>query len=267
MSDFKYYHKIMALSDTYSSPAGLEAPMFPSLKFWYQTLKIIFRADCEVKLGTYDLYRWVDSSYQIMSALENAGCKFNITGMDNLRKVKGPCVFVANHMSSLETTVLPFIIHPVKPVNFVVKDELGDYPIFGPIVSSINPIRVGRVNPREDLKKVLTEGAKEISAGKSIIIFPTRTRDRYFDVKAFNSMGLKLARMNNVPIIPIALATDAWSMGLVKDIGRIHPDLEVRISFGKSLYIEGKGTEQHESSIAFIKDKFIEWGREDFILE
>jgi 1-acyl-sn-glycerol-3-phosphate acyltransferase len=41
------------------------------------------------------------------AALENVGVRFEITGLDNLKSFEGPAVFIANHMSTLETFVLP----------------------------------------------------------------------------------------------------------------------------------------------------------------
>jgi len=129
--------------------------------------------------------------------------------MHNILKTGKPAVFVGNHMSTLETMVLPAIIQPVKKVIFVIKEELTTYPLFGEIAKARDPILVGRENPREDLKIVLEAGSKKLHEGTSVIIFPQKTRSVYFDPSSFNSLGVKLAKRNKVPVIPIALITDA----------------------------------------------------------
>jgi 1-acyl-sn-glycerol-3-phosphate acyltransferase len=88
--------------------------------------------------------------------------------MENL-KTDGPVVFVGNHMSTLETFVLPCVIQPVNRVAFVVKESLLTTPFFGPVMRSRDPVVVGRKNPREDLKTVLEQGAEKIKNGISVI--------------------------------------------------------------------------------------------------
>jgi 1-acyl-sn-glycerol-3-phosphate acyltransferase len=129
-----------------------------------------------------------------------------------------------------------------------------------------SPILVGRENPREDLKIVLEEGSKKIQEGKSVIIFPQKTRSLFLDSSTFNSLGIKLAKRNNVAAIPIALVTDAWGNGkIIKEAGKIDPNKEVMISIGEPLMISGNGSEEHKKVIDFISHKFKEWGRSQFI--
>ena len=47
----------------------------------------------------------------------------------------------------------------------------------------------------------------------SVLIFPQTTRELFFDPKKFNTLGIKLAKRAKVPVIPIAVKTDAWWHG------------------------------------------------------
>ncbi len=242
--------------------------LFPSVYFYLKLMSIFAIGNDWAVKGIYDDARWIESSHQIFKSMENAGVKVCLEGMDNFRNIDKPVVFVANHMSSTETLLLPAIIHPIKRVLFVMKKELLKFPIFGPVTAAREPIVVGRTNPREDLQIVLSEGKKKLSEGKSIIIFPQKTRARTFTPREFNSLGVKLAQRSNVPIIPIALVTDAWLPGkLVKDFGKINPKRTVRFSFGEPIEINGNPGEAHQRSIDFIKSKFTEWGKADLIIE
>ena len=82
--------------------------------------------------------------------------------------------------------ILPSIIRSIKPVVYVIKEELGKYPLFGPIALAREPILVGRENPREDLRIVLEEGSKKIEEGKSVIIFPQKL-DQWFLIRPYST--------------------------------------------------------------------------------
>lgn len=246
---------------TSSRPLSLAARALPSFIFYRRVFMIVWRGSALAKRGRYNTARWCESSLATLRALEEVGVHIEIRGMDSVRKLDGPCVFIANHMSTLETFVLPTIISPFKEATFVVKQSLLDYPIFKHIMRSRNPITVGRSNPRDDLKAVLNGGAERLLAGTSIIIFPQTTRAPVFDPEAFNTIGIKLARKAGVPVVPIALKTDAWGTGkYLKDYGRISPGKRVYFEFGKPMLIEDRGTEEHAAIIEFISSKLGEWG-------
>jgi len=142
----------------------------------------------------------------------------------------------------------------------VIKESLITYPLFGHVMRSRNPVVVGRENPREDLRSVLEEGQKRLEADISIVIFPQTTRSVEFDAKKFNSLGVKLAKRCNVPVVPFALKTDAWGLGRrLKDFGRICPEKTVHIHFGEPMTVQGSGKEEHSRVVEFIETKLAAW--------
>jgi len=261
------YKKYFSDNDEYhTDPNKKKLPLPSSLIFYSNLLRIVLYNNRFARKNIYDDVRWANSSLDVVKSLERAGIKLHFYGMHNLKKVKPPVIFTSNHMSTLESMVLPSIIRPVMPVIYVIKEELANYPLFGPIAKARDPILVGRENPREDLVIVLEEGSKKIKEGKSIIIFPQKTRTNYFDPAAFNSLGIKLAKRNNVPVIPIALISNAWGNGkFIKEVGKIDPSKEVRIAFGEPIHITGNGSENHQQVINFIRNKFIEWGKPELV--
>lgn len=266
MKNYDYYPEIIAENDTYQTDPNIKKPLFSSFIFYKDIIKIVLFANDQTKKKIYDRYNWMATSLAIFRAIEKAGMKIHIKGMKNLTEFEGPAIIIGNHMSTLETLVLPTMIQPVKSIVFVIKKELIDFPLFGPVASARYPIVVGRSNPREDLKIVMEEGAENLKKGRSIIIFPQKTRSAIFDSSTFNSLGVKLAKRNNVPVIPLALVTDAWENGkIIKEFGKINTDKKVHFEFGKPMKVEGNGAEQHEKIINFIETKFKEWGREDLI--
>jgi len=234
----------------------------PTLVFYAKISMIILKASKLCKKGAYTNNHWIQDSLNTIKALEAVGGHFEIKNLDIIRKLETPCVFVSNHMSILETFVLPCLIQPYRDVTFVIKESLLSFPFFKNVMRNRNPIIVGRDNPRADLKAVLNEGQNRLSANMSIIIFPQTTRSINFDPQKFNSLGVKLAKRCQVPVIPLALKTDAWGQGSkFKDFGKIRPDKSVQITFSDPLLVKGSGKEEHKFIVDFIAkrlDSYVE---------
>lgn len=241
--------------------ASALARAFPSTFFYPRLYRNIFRSSAIARRGRYDDQAWIDTSSHILQSLEKVGFHFEVSGLDNFAKVDGPCLIVGNHMSSLETGVLPALIRPLKPVTFVVKQALLDYPVFRHVMRARKPIAVTQTNPRLDLKTMLEEGAQRLAEGTSIIVFPQGARRPTFEPEKFNTIGVKLAQRSNVPIVPLALLTDGWPLGWpVSDFGRLNPLKPARFAFGEPMMVEGKGTDANAAVIDFIQRHLRQWG-------
>jgi 1-acyl-sn-glycerol-3-phosphate acyltransferase len=202
----------------------------------------------------------MENSYEVMQRLEQVGIRIEISGIENVEKVNGAAVIIGNHMSMMETLLLPAMIQPINPVTFVVKEALLSYPVFKYIMRSRNPIAVTRTNPRQDLKTVLSEGLDRLNKGISVIVFPQTTRSHNFDEKQMSSIGVKLAKKAGVPIIPLALKTDCWQNGKqIKDFGRLNVAKIAHFAFGEPIALEGKGDAEQAVVNAFITRKLKEW--------
>jgi 1-acyl-sn-glycerol-3-phosphate acyltransferase len=241
-------------------PVSFFSRVCPSCAFYADLFSLVHRGSAKAKRGHYPTAAWSHSSLETFRALERVGVQIEITGIDSFRTLDGPCVFVGNHMSALETFVLPAIIAPFKDVTFVIKRSLIDYPVFKHIMRSRDPIVVDRTNPRKDFEAVLDGGTARLKAGRSVIIFPQTTRTATVDPETFNTIGIKLARKAGVPIVPIALRTEAWGNGrLLKDFGKIDPSKAVHFAFDKPLWVKGRGAEEHREIIEFILGKLKGW--------
>jgi 1-acyl-sn-glycerol-3-phosphate acyltransferase len=242
---------------------SLFSKLFPSLTFYSKFLAVVFKSSRLAKKGRFNDEAWVEASYQVLRALEKRGATFEITGIEHLENLNSPCVIIGNHMSMMETIIMASIVQPILTVTFIVKQSLLDYPVFKHIMRSRDPIAVTRTNPRQDLVAVLEGGIERLKKGISIIVFPQTTRTVIFDPSKFSTIGVKLAHRANVPIIPLALKTDAWGNGKrLKDFGKIDPSKKVRFAFGAPISITGKGNEAHEAVKDFIVSKLKEWKSE-----
>jgi len=234
--------------------------LFPTASFVIPLLRIIFSAVPQCLANVYSGEHWAKDSLKVLRAVESVGATVHVTGIDVLKNLEGPCVFVSNHMSTLETMVLPSILQPWRDTNVVVKKSLATYPFFGHVVRARQSIVVNRTNPREDFTTIMNEGVKRLENGTSVLIFPQSTRSLEFKPDEFNSIGIKLAKKAGVPIVPIALYTATMGQGAwIKDFGSIHPDIPAHFALGEPISIEGNGKAAHAACIAFIQENLATW--------
>lgn len=251
-------------SSDYVTPPGKPGwfnRSFPAARFYLGIANIVFRAGSKAKHGRYDDGDWIKSSEATIRLTESIGARFTIENMAAIANLEGPAVILGNHMSTLETFALPCMIRPHGPVTFVVKKQLVEMPVFKHTMKSRNPIVLGRSNPREDLKTVLTEGEARLRDGMSVIVFPQKTRGPNWIPGEFNSIGIKMAKRAGVPVVPLALRTDVWGTGKrIRDMGPINPSLPVHFAFGDPIEVVDNGREAQEAVVNFITEKVRGWG-------
>jgi 1-acyl-sn-glycerol-3-phosphate acyltransferase len=255
------------VGDRYDTPEGVQRCLREYLMLgsrWSPYTKffgIMFRSRALALKGLYGDEAWSDSSIEVLRNLEACGARFHISGLEHVRALSGPAVFVANHMSTFETLILPGLINPIRPCTYVVKEKLLKGMVWGPIMRSRDPIAVTRRDPRKDLDAVMTEGTRHLAAGRSIIIFPQGTRKNVFIRNELNSLGTKLAARAGVPVVPVALKTDYWGNSPVfRGFGPVHRDRPVMMEFGAAIPVSGRGKAEHEAVLDFIEGRLREWG-------
>ncbi len=248
----------------YRTPPGRERLLHRLLlrsRIYYMSglIRIVLRYRRQTLNGTFDKATWARAAMDFFDLMESCGGQFRISGLNNPRSCEGPLVFIANHMSTMETMILPALVFPWKNAIFVVKQQLRDVPLFGPYVQDC--IAVTRTSPADDFKQVMTIGCEKIARGCSVIIFPQATRSAVFDPEAFNTLGIKLARRAGVAAMPVALKTDFWGTGaLMKDFGPINTGSTIHIEFGEALTVSGAGKAEHERTVGFIRGRLLSWG-------
>ena len=215
--------------------------------------------------GRYTADTWKAQSMSTWKLVEGCGGRIALSGVERIIDSQAaPRVYVANHMSLLETFLLPGVLVPFGGVvAMVIKDDLLRVPLFGRIMRAVKPISVGRKNPRADFKKVMTEGVEALEQGRSIVIFPQSTRTTEFDPAMFNTMGTRLADRAGVLVQPIAVKTDFMGIGrVVKDCGPISRDKTVHVEVGMPMPVNGNVREVQQEIIQFIGSRLLAWGGE-----
>ena len=226
------------LHDYYQTPPELKRALGDRLllgsRLWgfYQVARVVFRCVHDIKAGTICREKYAGFGFEMVRIFEHCGAKMTFSGLNNISAVDSPAVFIGNHMSLLETMVLPGLIMPRREMTFVIKQSLADMPVFGHIMNAMNTITVGRSNPKDDFRKVIEDGRNRLDNGMSVVIFPQSTRSALFDPSQFNTIGIKLARSAGVPVIPFALKTDFLANGrILRDFARLNaPARSISIS-------------------------------------
>ncbi len=253
----------------YTSGADALAPV-PRRKgrwttFWF-TMSVFFVFPyCAVREFfrslTTDL--WALCCFKAHQRAESFGIRVTADGWENRSGYSGPVVYLSNHMSTLETIMLPPVLLTYGKFNVFVKASLSRLPALRRAAAHMGLIPLGRRSPREDLMQAFREGTARIREGNSVLIFPQGSRERVFSRKLYSSIGAKLAEKAGVPVMPIAVKTDCeptrpGGRGWLKDFGTVDPSRDIRLRCGPP--IAGTAKEMHQKAFEWIKAQLDEWG-------
>ena len=147
--------------------------------------------------------KWAHYCFASLRKAEKYGTDVIMDGWNNRRDYDGPVVYLANHMSTLETVMLPFVLLTYGPIGTVVKQSLSHLPFLTRAAAHMGLVPIGRKSPREDLMTIFNVCGQRIKEGISITIYAQGTRQPVFSRKSWGSIGTKLAERSGVPVVPI----------------------------------------------------------------
>ncbi|WP_028580438.1 lysophospholipid acyltransferase family protein [Desulfogranum japonicum] len=128
------------------------------------------------------------------------GVKVNIEGLENIRQ-EDTYIFAANHASQFD--IFAFQGYFPHSFRWIAKKELFNIPVFGRAMRKVGYISIDRSKGRQALKS-LEEAARQISSGKSVLIFPEGTRTPDGKMADFKAGAILLAIKAGVPVVPLA---------------------------------------------------------------
>ena len=253
----------------YKTPPERKAPV-PRKKGWLTTLgfswsvfSVFPRCAISEALRRLTTDLWAHYCFASLQKAEKYGTDVIMDGWNNRKEHDGPVVYLANHMSTLETVMLPFVLLTYGPIGTVVKQSLSHLPFLTRAAAHMGLVPIGRKSPREDLMTIFNVCGERIKEGHSITIYAQGTRQPVFSRKSWGSIGTKLAERSGVPVVPIAVKTDIeptrpGGKGWFKDFGTVDPTKTIRISCGPVM--TGKSKEMQQASFDWIKSRLDEWG-------
>ncbi|PSQ91129.1 MAG: 1-acyl-sn-glycerol-3-phosphate acyltransferase, partial [Proteobacteria bacterium SW_6_67_9] len=117
--------------------------------------------------------------------------------------VQGPALFVANHVSWLDISVMSTVVD----AGFIGKRELASWPVLGVLIRRGGTIFVAR-DGRDGGRAAADEMALRLRRGERVAVFPEGTTSRGADMRRFHPRLFEAARLAGVPIQPVALGYD-----------------------------------------------------------
>ena len=233
-----------------------------TLSFSWSVFSVFPRCAISENLRMLTTDKWAQFCFASLRKAEAFGTKVSADGWENRRDCKGPVVYLCNHLSTLETILLPFVLLTFGPFNVVVKASLSHLPALERAADHMGLVPIGRTSPREDLMTIFRVGGERIAKGISFLIFAQGRRQPVFERKGWSSIGAKLAEKAGVPVMPIAVKTDIQptrpnGKGWFKDFGTVDPSKDIRLRCGPVQ--KGTSREMHAASFDWIKAQLDEW--------
>ena len=263
--DWAAFERQLKETGAYETPAGSHArfPRFIEKRlFRLRMVRVYWHGWRDSKdPAAYVPRLWAPNGLEVVQAVERTGGRVVVEGFSALRGAALPAVFVANHVSALETYLVAPLLLPFTTYTYVLKRSLVGYPILGRVIRALDPVPVGRKSPMQDLRAVLTHGTETLRRGRSVVVFPQGSRQRLFDPATFNSIGAKLARRAGVPVVPLCLATDFLRIGeWHRDLfSTVHPESTVRAACGEPIGPDVPQAEVQRRCIGFIESTLARW--------
>ena len=217
-------------------------------------------------IGRLTIDKWAQFCFSSVTTPERLGMNVVVEGFENLRDLGKPAVVLCNHMSTVETILLPPILLSFGSLSYVAKASLAHLPFLETAAARTGMVPIGRKSPREDLVNMLKVGVERIGRGDNFLIFPQGTRQKTFSRKVYSSIGAKLAEKAGAPVVPIVVDTRCQPTreeGLLKkafkDFGPVDTSLDIRCCCGPAIP-NAKAKEMHEAAFDWMAGKLEEWG-------
>ena len=217
-------------------------------------------------LGRLTIDGWAHFCFSAVQTAEKLGMNVLVEGFRQREAYQGPVMYLCNHMSSVETILLPPLLLTYGSLSYVAKASLAHLPFLEKAAERTGMIPIGRKSPREDLVNMLRIGTERIQGGDSFLIFPQGTRSPVFSRRQYSSIGAKLAEKAGCPIVPIVVdtrcqptRTSGAFRKVFKDFGPLDPTHDIRVACGPVIP-NAKSRVMHEAAFDWMASKLDEWG-------
>lgn len=179
---------------------------------------------------------------RIVNKYMNKYAHIKVTGMENLRDIKKPILFICNHLSNSDALVLMEVFKE-HDLTFVAGAKLSNNPLTNLGISITKTITI---KPNTADKDALSSIIKALRAGNNILIFPEGTRSRTAGLIEGKKGVVLIQKLSKAIVVPIGiwgteklLPIDDNDMGSEK-----FQNANVFINIGKALDVPIKTKEE-----------------------
>lgn len=156
-----------------------------------------------VLLFTFSTDRAIDTAVGLFSnsLFFISGVKLKSKGGENLSRTPGK-IYVSNHESHYDPPALAMACP--HTLYFIAKKELKYVPFIGWYIWLTGMIFIDRKN-KSKAQQSIQEAADKVKNGKNVISFAEGTRTKTGELMPFRRGAFKMAKLNDLEIVPIAL--------------------------------------------------------------
>ncbi|MBI4733953.1 MAG: 1-acyl-sn-glycerol-3-phosphate acyltransferase [Rubrobacteridae bacterium] len=180
--------------------------------------------------------------------------RYEITGHENIPS-DGPLIIAANHRSYLDPIFMAIIVKN-RATNFMAKDSLFRYPIFGTIIKNLNAFPVKKGVPD---KAALVRSLRTLENKEILVIFPEGTRYLEGGMGPAYPGVTTIALKTGSPILPVGIIGTEKVMPEGVRIPRLP---KIRIKIGSLIRVDKvSGPERKAAEEVLTKQMMDEIGK------
>lgn len=173
-----------------------------------------------------------------------------VKGLENLKNIKKPVIFICNHLSNSDALILDKVLK-AQDITYVAGIKLTQNSTTN---IGVKLIKTTVLKPNSADKEGLTKIINIVKAGSNIALFPEGTRSRTGAMIEAKKGLLLIAKVTKAPIIPIGIyGTEIFLP--INDSGNMAAESfhhsKIGVTIGKQTELPEK--EQDEDKVAYEK--------------
>ncbi|MBC8062042.1 MAG: 1-acyl-sn-glycerol-3-phosphate acyltransferase [Clostridiaceae bacterium] len=140
-------------------------------------------------------------SKKLVDGFLNKYADINIEGMENLKNLENPVIFISNHLSNSDGLVLNKVLE-AQDVTFVAGIKLSQNKFTN---LGTHVVKTITITPNSADKDAMSSIIKTVKSGNNILVFPEGTRSRTGALMEARRGILLIQKFTKADIIPIGV--------------------------------------------------------------